>query len=107
MSVLLAVVAAAGVFGSVSLDALAAESTFEAGRLEEEVRQMRVRYDELSAEVAALESPAHVRRVAVDELGMVAAETVVHLRSEVPAAHTGPVPLAEVARRDPTVGSGP
>lgn len=63
-------VVAAGVFGVVSLNALAAEAAFEARTLEAEVVELSLRYDELTASVAALESPARVRSVAVDTLGM-------------------------------------
>jgi cell division protein FtsL len=63
-----------GVFGIVSLNAMAAESAFEARALEAEVRELSLRYDELTAEVAHLASPERVREVAVAELGMVPAE---------------------------------
>ena len=62
--------AAIGVFGVVSLNALAAEAAFEARSLENEVHELSLRYDELTASVAALESPERVRDVAVNELGM-------------------------------------
>lgn len=69
--VLLVVVALLGITGVVSLSALAAEAAFEARALQAETRELVVRYDELTAEVAALEAPARVRAVAEDELGMV------------------------------------
>ena len=71
---LLMVVAALGVFGVLTLNALAAESAFQAQRLEREVADLAVRYDELTAEVAALESPDRVQRIATEQLGMVPAE---------------------------------
>jgi cell division protein FtsL len=71
---LLLAVAALGVFGVVSLNALAAESAFEAQKLERDVAGLSVRYEELTAEVAALEAPSRVRRIAVEQLGMVPAE---------------------------------
>jgi cell division protein FtsL len=71
---ILSVVAALGVFGVVSLNALAAESAFEAKTLESEVRDLSARYDELTAEVASLEAPDRVRRIAVERLGMVPVE---------------------------------
>lgn len=71
---ILSVVAALGVFGVVSLNALAAESAFEARTLEREVRDLSRRYDELTAEVASLEAPDRVARIAVAELGMVPVE---------------------------------
>lgn len=75
-AILLAVVAVLGVTGIVSLNALAAEASFEASKLEKDVAELSHRYDELTAEVAALESPERVRRVAVSELGMVPADPV-------------------------------
>lgn len=71
---LLALVAVLGVTGIVSLNALAAEASFKARELEEEVTRLSRRYDELTAEVAKLESPERVRRVATTELGMVPAD---------------------------------
>lgn len=73
---LLALVAVLGVTGIVSLNALAAEASFEAQELEDEVAELSHRYDELTAEVAQLESPERVRRVATSELGMVPADPV-------------------------------
>jgi cell division protein FtsB len=68
---LLAAIGAAGVFGVVSLNALAAESAFAARTLEREVDALALQYEELTAEVAALEAPDRVRRVAQGDLGMV------------------------------------
>lgn len=73
---LLAVVAVLGVTGIVSLNALAAEASFKARELEEEVAELSHRYDDLTAEVAELESPERVRRVATSELGMVPADPI-------------------------------
>jgi cell division protein FtsL len=73
-ALLLVVLGILGVFGIVSLNAMAAESAFEARALEAEVRDLSLRYDELTAEVAHLASPERVREVAVSELGMVPAE---------------------------------
>lgn len=66
------VAAAFGIFGIVSLNALAAEAAFEARSLENEVTELSLRHNELTAEVAALSAPGRVRRVAQEELGMVA-----------------------------------
>lgn len=92
---------AAAVFGTVSLGALAAESTFTAQQLGDEVDALSLRYDELTAEVARLESPGHVRGVARSELGMVPAEQPGFLVAEPsdPATDADP----EVAAR----GDGP
>lgn len=72
---LLAAVLAGGVglFGVVGLHALAAEQSFQVRNLESEVRELSLRYDELTAEIAGLESPERVRQVATLQLGMVPA----------------------------------
>jgi cell division protein FtsL len=72
--VMLSLTVALGVFGVVSLGALAAESAFEARTLESEVGDLSRRYDELTAEVASLEAPNRVERIAIEKLGMVPAE---------------------------------
>lgn len=77
--VILALVGALGLTGIVSLNALAAEATFKARELQQEVTRLSKRYDELTAEVAKLESPARIRRVAVTELGMVRPQEPVYL----------------------------
>lgn len=71
---LLAVVVtvAAGVFGSVTLNALAAGAAVEARELEATVVEAERSYARLIAEVAALEDPARIRSAAL-ELGMVPA----------------------------------
>ena len=66
-------VAALGIFGIVSLNALAAQAAFQARSLEAEVNELSLRHDELTAEVAALSAPGRVRQVAREELGMVPA----------------------------------
>ena len=82
----LAVVAAGTVFGIVSLSALSAEASYTARGLEAEITELSYRYDELTAEVATLESPDRIRRVAVEELGMVPSEQPAYLVLE----QTGP-----------------
>lgn len=91
---LLVAVAAAGVFGVVSLSALAAEQAFTARELQTEITDLTHRYEELTAEVSALEAPGRVRRVAEEELGMVPAEQPAYLVLEdgehvVPVSHEG------------------
>jgi cell division protein FtsL len=105
---LLVVVGAFGVFGVVALNALAAEQAFAARALEQEVAQLEVRYDELTAEVATLESPARVRQVAVDQLGMVPAERPAFVTLAGPAAaRGGPAPPpATMAGFEAGVGAG-
>lgn len=63
-----------GVFGVVGLHALAAEQSFAVRNLEREVADLSRSYDELTAEIAALESPQRVRQVALGQLGMVPAQ---------------------------------
>src|SRR5918992_5330134 len=70
---ILSIMAALGVFGIVTLNALAAEAAFDAQRLERDVAALQVRYDELTSEVTALESPDRVQGIAVAELGLVPA----------------------------------
>lgn len=65
--------AALGVFAVVSLHALATESAFRARALGREVEEYGLRAEELRAEVATLESPARIRQVATEQLGMVPA----------------------------------
>lgn len=68
------VVTVLAVFGIVSLHALAAEAAFEARALESEVSDLSDRQDELTVEVARLESLERIREAAVSDLGMVPAE---------------------------------
>ena len=71
-----------GVFGVLTLSALAAESAFAARELSSEIDALSVRYDELTAEVAHLESPERIRSVAMTQLGMVQAEGQAFLQVE-------------------------
>jgi cell division protein FtsL len=68
---LLLIIAAIGVFGVVSVGAKTAEAAVEARELEADVTALKQRYELLTADVAELESPERIRRVAVDDLGMV------------------------------------
>lgn len=79
-AVVLLLVAATAVFGAVSLNALAAERAVVAHRLEERVAEEERRYEQLLADVSALEDPARIRRIAVEELGMVPPREVRVLR---------------------------
>ena len=67
-------VATAAIFGSVSLNAMAAEHSFTALELSNEVQELTLRSDELTVEIARLESPSRIRRVAREELGLVTPE---------------------------------
>lgn len=68
------VVGAVMVFGTVTVNALAAADAVEAERLEREVVSQERRYASLVAEVARLEDPARIETAAA-ELGMVRAES--------------------------------
>lgn len=91
----LALLAVAGVFGVLSLHALAAEQAFTARTLEMEVNRLSLRHHELTAEVAALESPDRVRRIATGQLGMIPAQQPVFLVIDLAPTSPGP----------PTVGA--
>ncbi len=92
------VVVVGGVFGILSLSALAAESAFAARELSAEIEALSIRYDELTAEVAHLESPERVRNVAMTQLGMVEAERPAFLMVSRPAVVT---PTAEGDEEQP------
>jgi cell division protein FtsL len=82
----IAAVTVLGVVGIVSLNALAAESSFAARELTTEANELERRYDELTAEVASLRAPARIRRVAEADLGMIMAEQPAFLVAEAPTA---------------------
>ena len=68
------ILGALGIFGSVALNALAAEQSFAVRELEQEVADLTRSADELTVNVTRLESPARLHRTAVRQLGMVRAE---------------------------------
>lgn len=67
-------ITAVGVFGSVALNALAAEQSFAVRELEAEVAGLTRAADELQVDVTAMESPDRIHRVATRRLGMVEAQ---------------------------------
>ena len=71
---LMVVLGALGVFGSVALNALAAEQSFAVRELELQVNELSRTADELTVDVTRLESPARLHAEAVQRLGMVQAE---------------------------------
>lgn len=79
-AVLAALIVALGTFGSVSLNALSAEASFQARALETEIARLQLERDDLVAEVAALETPSRVRDAAVSDLGLMAPERPGFLR---------------------------
>jgi cell division protein FtsL len=83
--VLALLLAALGVFGMVSLYAAATQSAFRARELQQEVDDLSLRAEELRAEVATIESPANVRRVATEQLGMVPATDPAYLVADTAA----------------------
>lgn len=72
--VLLAALTCLGVFGTVTLNAVAAEASFRARTLAAEVSALQMRHDELVADVASLSAPDRVRAVARGHLGLVPAD---------------------------------
>lgn len=72
--VLMVVLGGLGVFGSVALNALAAEQSFAVRELEQQVNELSRTADELTVDVTRLESPARLHTAAVRRLGMVPAE---------------------------------
>lgn len=85
-SIALVVLCAATIFGTVSVNALAAGDAVTARELEREVAEAERRYAQLVAEVAGLEEPARIEQVARDEIGMVPAAGVrfIHLDRALP-----------------------
>lgn len=73
------VVGAAVVMGAVSLNALAAADAVEIRELGEQLSVDQRTYDQLIAEVASLEDPARVQRLAV-EMGLVPAVNTRHVQ---------------------------
>jgi cell division protein FtsL len=73
-AVLLVALSAAAVFGTVAVNALGAGDAVAARALEREGAEAERRYSELIADVARLENPARIERVALEELGMVRPE---------------------------------
>ena len=73
--------AGAAVFGAVALNALAAGDAVRARELEARVAEAERQYDELVAEVAALEDPARIRAAAL-RLGMIPAEAPRYLHAD-------------------------
>lgn len=73
-----------GVLLVVALQAQAASAAFAARALEREVTDLERRHEQLIAEVSGLESPDRIRRIALDELGMVPASDATYLDLSTP-----------------------
>jgi hypothetical protein len=73
------VVLGAAIFGTVTLNALAAANAVESRALEVRVAESERAYAQLVADVASLEDPARIREAAVD-IGLVPAGPSRHLR---------------------------
>jgi hypothetical protein len=69
-----AVLLVGGVLGIVALNALAAEASFRARALEDDLSELTLRHDELVVEVATLAAPGRVRQVAAAQLGLIQPE---------------------------------
>ncbi|HUH07243.1 MAG TPA: hypothetical protein VML96_05470 [Egibacteraceae bacterium] len=100
-ALVLVATAVVGIFGIVAMGALAAESAFAARELETEIDQLTMRYEELTGELAFLESPAHVRHVAVSQLGMVPSRQPDYLVLGQPVALDGTEPAGAAAEEAP------
>lgn len=100
---LLLALGALAVFATVTLNALAAADAVRTAQLEQEVAEAERRYGDLVAEVAALEDPARIERVAIDQLGMVPADGAryVVLDRPLPADDDGPPEVTAGGRTDP------
>lgn len=83
VGVLVAVVVL-GVLGIVGVQAQAAEVAFDARALEREIASLERSHEQLTAEVAALESPERLRRVALEDLGMVQPDSATYLDLSAP-----------------------
>lgn len=92
----------AAVFGTVTLNALAAAHAVEARGLEARVAEGERHYAQLVADVAALENPARIREAAI-ELGMVHAGPGRHLvlQRALPADGAVAQPVAPGRTTDP------
>lgn len=92
-------VLALGVLGIVTLNALAAEASFEARSLERQITDATLRHDDLVAAVATLASPNRVQEVATTQLGLIEPEQpgflTLHPDDLVPEQPKAPVRLGE------------
>ena len=95
--VVMLALAALGVFGSVALNALAAEQSFAVRELESNVAELTRTADELTVEVTRLESPARLHRHATRKLGMVRAEQPAFLALERGASKKSSKPSRTIA----------
>lgn len=96
--VMMVLVVVPGFFGSVALNALAAEQSFAHRELVRDVDALNLRVDELTVSVARLESPDRIRRTAERRLGMVPAEQPAFLALQPARASS------RVASRPPDTG---
>lgn len=87
-ALLILAVLGAAVFGTVSLNAMAAANAVASHELETQVAEAERTYGQLVADVAELEDPARIRERA-EELGMVPAADGRHLRLERTVAGDG------------------
>lgn len=96
----------AGVLAVVALQAQAASAAFAARSLEQEVVELRHTHEQLVSEVAALQSPERLRRIAVQDLGMVPADDPVYLDLSTPGRLLRATPSADGSVADPVKGIG-
>jgi cell division protein FtsL len=100
-AVLILLVCAAAIFATVAFGALAAGHAVAAAELEREVAEAERRYAELVAEVAELEDPARIERVATERLGMVPADGARYLVLDRPLPDDDEEPIPAGGRADP------
>jgi hypothetical protein len=91
---------AAGVFGAVALNAMAADASVQARALELEVGAAERRYAELIVAVAVKQDPARIRAEAL-EMGLVPSAAARHLTLERTIAADGAWSQAEERARTP------
>lgn len=96
----------AGVLTVVALQAQAASAAFEARSLEQELVDLRHRHEQLVSEVASLQSPERLRRIAVNDLGMVPADDPVYLDLSGPGRLTSDTTARDGDMADPVKARG-
>ena len=97
-ALLIIAVLGAAIFGTVTLNALAAANAVESRALELEVAESERVYAQLVADVAELEDPARIRAAALD-LGLVPGGPGRHVRLERNLPADGAVPELDNGRR--------
>lgn len=89
-ALLIAAICGAAIFVTVTMNALGAADAIPIAELEQRLAEAERRHDALRAELATLEDPSRVERIARDDLGLVATPPVrvLDLESEPPSRRT-------------------